>query len=314
MKTEKNTTDFAFYNYISNKKILKISINNSDSFDISKFIIDVNNQIKRYYIDEIVINNIKSIDMLNEILKSIVYINHSTKITLDLTYGLENISKKSNMIIGSLPSNLTIKTMYSYDNTIESEFITFMHNLDNNDKMKIFRSLDEKTKKYFIEEERIMYLFYNEMVRYLPNINELSNEEKFDIIFNYVQNRYRNTFTEIDNRNDSDVINVYNNKKGNSSGISKFIKLVTNNNLFNIDSYTVIGNLKTGSKLPIEYNEVVIGSKVYQYDITYGIKKQNEEKLDREIINRDSKVIDLLNKKKEKVIELVPIKNNSIDK
>lgn len=308
-------TECALYTYNQEKNWLKAEIHSSEC-NMENLIDDLNEQIQMYKPKAIAVKSISDLKQLEWLLNIIGKVNTKRKIILDLTKDIDGLDKKTKINVKSLPSNVSIHAVSSKDPSKGSNFMAYLHNSEDDIKYLFALYLDRKSTKTFDKEEKIIKEFYNGLLTYIPNFDELSDEVKFNTIYMFIRSYFRNTYTDLDNVEDSNSINVFENKRGNSFGLSRLLTILTNNSLVNIDSYAVLGNLSKGSKAQIGWNEVILNNDVYEYDIAYGIQEAKLEDLeDRTITERNKEIISLISNNKshiyeKKCTELKPVKQN----
>ena len=243
---------------LNSRKLISITIIDSEDNDLLGFL-KVLNKYKDYNVE---IKNVTKLSELNQLCYILGSYDYSGDVVINLLSkvngnafmkGLSN-SKYINLEV--LPSYAKIKGFY--ENNKQSDFSSWAHNLNENDKNTLMRCLTDKDKTLFLEQERVIKSFYNEFIKEYPDILTKSEKERFETAFMYVMCEFKYNFNSLAEdgyvRDDShyvnDAVETYKRRSGVCGGRSNLLTLVTNNALLRCNSATVDGLIEPSSNYP----------------------------------------------------------------
>ena len=166
--------------YIEDDDRLIISMGEYGELDSSI----INGIIKSYNFNNITILNIINSRSLKNAIESSKSIKINGNITIDLN---SNISEETNRIgeykesisnldssfyinLDDIPSNVILKG-FNKDNS-QNAFTIWVHNLDDNNKNKILKLLQNDEKVLLVDEELVIRDFYTKIMNLYPNFME----------------------------------------------------------------------------------------------------------------------------------------------
>ena len=233
-------------------KDIIVTIKNNIDNDLSDLLII----LRKYENATIEIRNIRTLSELNKICSLLSNFSYDGNVVINLVHSFDcnrfisGLSNNKYINLEVLPCYAKIKGFYLENR--QSDFISWTHNLNDNDKNTLVRCLTVQDKRLFLEQERVIKSFYSELIKKYPNIMSLDMKRRFEIIFWYVKDNFR-YFSECLNADSEDVrpdayytkdaVETYKRRGGVCVGRSNLLTLVTNNNLLrcncaSIDGYT----------------------------------------------------------------------------
>lgn len=248
--------------------------------------IDLNNMLNKYNSDNVTIMNITSIYNLNNALKTIKNINYNGNIIIDLCspdpkseYKLPpmilKLDNRDRIDLSNIPNNVKIHAFSKNNN--QTEFTTWAHNLSEEGKKKLYNVLDKEDQELFIKQEKVIGEVVKDICDEYPTILNLSKKEQFDIVFNYINEKYLYAKECTNNgkslNNDSswakDALETYKKGRGACLGRANLLTLATNNNYLRLNCSTVLGKYHN---VLHAWNEFIDENNVYEYDMSFNIK------------------------------------------
>lgn len=233
-------------------KTIVVTIENNIDNDLSDLLII----LRKYKNITIEIRNIRTLFELNQICSLLSNFIYNGNVIINLVHSFDGnrfirgLSNNKYINLEALPSYAKIKGFYLENR--QSDFISWAHNLNDDDKNTLVRCLTVQDKRLFLEQERVIKSFYRELIKKYPNIMSLDMKRRFEIIFWYVKDNFRYFFECLnadsdDVRSDAyytkDAVETYKRRGGVCAGRTNLLTLVSNNNLFrcncaSIDGYT----------------------------------------------------------------------------
>ena len=280
----------------------------------------INDLVRTNNLKSISFNNIVSVKNIKSLLEGVKNLYVQGKILIDFNRYIntdpdkigvyrpliEGLNNKVYIDLNNKPSNVEIRA-FSSDHD-QNEFTTWVHNLNDANKTRIYRLLSEEDKEYYIEEELVLKNFYIDILKKYPRIKYLSKKEQFDLIFDYVLKEYPyasectlpNGHIRPDCHYAQDPVETYKNKRGVCAGRAGLLTLVTNNNLFRLNCTTAIGMC---GKLQHVWNIYVDDQgRASDYDLSFGIKDETKTNM----IERGYKYKRIYDSVKERVHPALP--------
>lgn len=293
-------TPFATYLFrVDNKRsrnLLTIHVNEEiKEFDIK----EVKQVVDRLpFIKRIQIMGIKNQILLNDCFTKINLIDKETEITVS---EVEDIKENSLVEI----DYLTKRQKLVFDLTSQCDFTTWAHRLNEKDKKVFKRLLSSKDLFEFNKEEEVVKYLCAEIERKYPNIHRLAKKEQFELIFEYIKNKYPYYFESL--RPDGHATKpgfewthtaygTYFYGTGVCEGRSRLIKLIANSNYFKLPCYTVSGSAPSG--VGHCWNQFIDNETVLNYDSSFSIKGLTKRELKKlgYIIEREDGPVSFINK------------------
>lgn len=269
----------------------KLFVTLSDNSNLN--IIDLGHFINKYNSKDIIIYNFTNVKSILDTFKVIKSIKVDGKIKIDMhTFINKNSNNVMNLIMGfnnrtyidlnNIPENVEL-CVFNKNHT-QNEFTTWAHNLNDENKHKLIRLLNEDEKELFKEEERVILSFFKKITSIYPNILEMPKKEAFNTIFEYFIKAfpYANEATKNGKQIKDNcqwaqnAVETYNRGRGVCEGRANLLTLVTNNCLLRLNCTVVDGHFNT---IPHSWNEFIDENKeVYDYDLSTAIKECNSIK------------------------------------
>ena len=296
---------------VLSRKFISIIIlgdEDSDLLDILKIL----NKYKDFNVE---IKNITKLSELNKLCYILGSYDYSGKVTINLlskttgNYSIKGLSNNKYINLEALPSYVKIKGFY--ENNKQSDFSSWAHNLNINDKITLMGCLTEKDKSLFVTQERVIKAFYNEFIKEYPNISSLSEKERFEKAFMYVMYEIKYNFeclAEDGYVNDygyyaNDAVETYKRRSGVCGGRSNLLTMVTNNQLLRCNSATVDGRIEPSKNYPNglghSWNVFIDNDgNAYYYDLSFRnftrreVHDMGERKIDRVYYSNVQKILD----------------------
>ena len=281
--------------YIEDDDRLIISMGEYGELDSSI----INGIIKSYNFNNITILNIINSRSLKNAIESSKSIKINGNITIDLN---SNISEETNRIgeykesisnldssfyinLDDIPSNVILKG-FNKDNS-QNAFTIWVHNLDDNNKNKILKLLQNDEKVLLVDEELVIRDFYTKIMNLYSNFMELNEKNKFEIVFDYINKEftYAHDCVESNGRLKQNCdyaqssVKTYSYKKGISSGRSNLLTLVTNNSFLRLDCRTVYGICGSHQHAWNEFTDSK--GNISNYDLSYNLKDKSKEEIEK---------------------------------
>ena len=243
--------------------------------------------IKKANPKRVIIQNICSEKSLKDLFKIVKEIDYKNELIIDLNYYvsrnrynvrpiIDGLNNKTYIDLKNIPNNVLVKCMGSRNE--QNEFVTWAHNLNQDNKNLFIKLLLSEEKKEFLDQERIILKFYKEIINKFPNIMDLSKKERFTTIYDYFIERFPlatdciqdNNYLKPGHEWAEDPVETYRNSRGVSKGRSNLLSLVVNNNLLRLNC-TIVNGKKGDSKHTwnqfIDENDIVS-----DYDLCVSIK------------------------------------------
>lgn len=253
---------------------IKICIIQNGQMDFSDILV----VLDKYKNNTIDIENIYSRDVLNFICGLLSNTKYKGNIILRIfgtnrEYTMDDLSNGKYINFDILPKQVKINGFPI--NNEQTEFTAWAHNLDQRNKDLLKEHLVEDNVKRFIDQERVMYSLYKDIIKMYPNIKTFDETARFELIFNYVKNTFpynasclqSDGHLRLDCRWASDPVETYRRGSGVCSGRSNLIALVANSPYLNVNCSIVNGYTDGG--LPHAWNALVDKGHVYHYDSTF---------------------------------------------
>lgn len=205
------------------------------------------------------ISNIYSVNVLNSVIFSLEDYIFNGSITLNLCSSdtsiannfvirkIDGLSNNIHINLEFIPSYMKISA-FPEDNS-QTEFTTWAHNLCKKDRDTLLKVLTDTDKELFLKQEKVIANFYRSMNRKYANLNEMSDYDKFNVIFDYFLKKYPAIGTE--------------------ENFANLLTLVTNNHLMKLNCCTVYGK-KDG--MDHIWNQFIYENKIINYDLSCDIK------------------------------------------
>lgn len=213
---------------------------------------------------EVEISNIYSVKVLKDIIFSFENYDFDCLITLNLCssdVSSENIIRKIDGLnnnvhidLECIPSYMKISA-FPEDNS-QTEFTTWAHNLHKKDRDKLLKVLTDIDKELFLKQEKVIVNFYRKMTRKYADLNEMSDYDKFNVIFDYFLKKYPAIGTE--------------------ENFANLLTLVTNNHLIKLNCCTVYGKKDEINHI---WNQFMYENKIINYDLSCDIKDASSIKM-----------------------------------
>lgn len=250
---------------------------------------NMNYFIKKANPDKVIIQNICSVKVLKNLFNIVKEVDYNKDLVIDLNYFvsknrhnvkpiINGLNNKIYMDLHNIPDNIKLRCMGSYNE--QNEFITWAHNLNQDNKDLFVKLLSSDEKKEFLEQERVILRFYKEIMEKYPNIMNFEKKDRFNIIFDYFKERFSLT-TDLECVDDT--IETYKNSRGTSKGRANLLTLVVNNNLFRLNCTVVNGK---NESVKHTWNQFIDENNIVSdYDLSESIKDCNSSKVMKEKYN-----------------------------
>lgn len=257
------------YSYDKNKLFLQLS--DSSTLELK----DINYFINKFHSDYVEIYNITNSKILEALFKLIKKVDNNININVNLNkHNLINgLNNKMYLNLKDFEDNVTISAMSPYNN--QNEFITWAHNLNQINKLRFIKMLPSKEKIQFINQEKVIRLFYNEILLMYPNIKKMPKKDQFKLIFDYVKNNYtlapesyriRGEFEE-EYSWAKDPVQIYIRGIGLEEGRANLLTLLTNNSYFRLNCTIAEGHLNEKKHV---WNQFIDEEgNIYDYDMSF---------------------------------------------
>lgn len=264
------------------RRFISITILDNEDNDL----IGLLNILNKYKDFNVEIRNITKLSELNKICSLLGSYDYSGKVTINLlsrvtgNSSIEGLSNNKYINLESLPSYAKIKGFY--ENNKQSDFSSWAHNLNINDKITLMGCLTEGDKNLFAKQERVIKAFYNEFIKEYPNIMLLGEKERFETAFMYVMSEFKYNFGCLANDGylsddgyyANDAVETYERRSGVCGGRSNLLTLVTNNSLLRCNSATVDGRIEPSNNYPNgldhSWNVFICNNgRAYYYDLSF---------------------------------------------
>jgi len=234
-----------------------VTIMNNGDNDFS----DLFKILNKYKNTTIEIRNINSLKELNKLCDILSVCDYSGNIIINLISRINGKASIKGLInnkfinLEELPNYVKINGFYKDNN--QSDFTSWAHNLNINNKNTLMSHLTEEDKYIFSEQEKVIRSFYVELVDACPEIMTYDEKTRFEKVFMYVKNNflYANVI-DIDGyvrtgfEYTHDAVETYKRREGVCNGRSNLLTLVTNNNLLKCNSAVVDGYTEPGGIHP----------------------------------------------------------------
>lgn len=313
--------------YRSNGNKLYLTLGDNSNVNI----IDISHFINRYNSKDIDISNFTNSKALVDTFKVIKSLKVDGEIVIDLNSFINNHSYiVKNLIMGfnnrtyidlnNIPSNVKL---YCFNkNHRQNEFTTWAHNLNTDNKKKLYKILSNEDKRLFLDEERVISSFFSKIISIYPNILEMPKKEAFNTIYEYFSKEYPYAYECTYNghliRENSewsiDPVETYNKGRGICEGRSNLLTLVTNNNLLRLNCTVVDGAY--GSTLHTWNQFIDENKQVSDYDLSTSIRDCNSIKEMKEKYNHryDRVYPCVIEAKKSRIEEVRPLPGKKLQK
>ena len=278
--------------YIELDNNLRITMSDSSDIDI----LVLKKIISSYNIKSITFSNIVTVKNLKLIFNTIRSLNFNGKIVVDMhsfintdtgmgmiyRTPIEGLNNRVYIDLNNIPSNVELKAFSKYHD--QDEFTTWVHNLNEENKQKIYKMLNEEEKNYYIEEELVIKKFYLEIISVYPNIKELSKKEQFNKIFDYFMYKYEYADECVESGRikpdchyAQDPVKTFYKKRGVCAGRAGLLTLVTNNDIFRLNC--TIANGMYDSKYHVWNIYLDENGKSTDFDLSFGRKDKSKEEM-----------------------------------
>lgn len=257
-----------------------------------EIVLDNNNQLNEVLLkvllssyNNIKIHNITSVNQFNSLVSFISENDFNSNILINLLAGKEDniingLENNRYINLESIPDN--VKLLAFKANNSQTEFSTWAHNLNSEDKHTLLRVLRDEDKIRFVEQEKVIVDFYNTMVVNYPFIFNMNDKDKFTFIFDYIKTNYPYAY-EATNREGTavcpyfewsqDALETYRRGRGVCEGRANLLTLVTNNPYMKLNCVTVEG--KVGNVAHAWNQYIKVDGTVTDYDLSYNYKDKS---------------------------------------
>jgi hypothetical protein len=231
------------------KSFISICIMDDKDNDLS----DILKVLSKYPGTNIEIKNITTLKQLNVICSLLGAYDYSGNVTINILSRLHGNNAYLKGLTNNKVVNLEALPCYAkingfYKNNSQSDFTSWAHNLNYNDRNTLLNCLTDDCKSIFLEQERVIKSFYNDLIKEYPYIMNLDEKSRLETVFEYLSKniRYANVLgpdglAKLGYEYTHDAVETYKRHEGVCNGRANLLALVTNNNLLKINSAVVDG-------------------------------------------------------------------------
>ena len=263
---------------------------------------------------------------LNKIVYILNNIDYKGKVYIDCsTYkSLVTVKKDTKIDIESIPDNVKLSL---FSKTCLYNISTWCHNLSEKDTISLFKVLDDQSKELFKKQKEIISDFTKRVLKDIPNILELDEKERMDILFDYVAEKIPYAYECLAEGGmrtkpgcdwSHEPIETYYRGRGICEGRANLFTFLVNNPIFKVNCTIVEGKHPNGANHVWNVFQDK-NNKLHFYDLSHAlsIKYLTEDELtnhgyiiERYYLSRPEKEIDNDNRRsKKRVVTPLPERN-----